>query len=218
MKWPEDFIGKVVQGDCVDVMREMPDKCVDLVLTDPPYGIDYQSNWSKYGPRHKKIHGDMKYPVHLIEEFKRLAKNAVLVFCRWDNLKDLPKPKSFIVWDKGNHSMGDLKHEYGRRWEGICFYAMEGHEFIKRPADLIFCPRIGAESLTHPNEKPVPLIEILIGNLSGDSILDPFAGSGSTLVAAERCNRQWAGIEIDKEKVSLCRSRIDLETAQGKLF
>ena len=214
----DSMIGNVINGDCEEILKTIPDNSFDLVITDPPYGMDYQSNWSKDGPRHDKIHGDMEYPVHLIDEFKRIAKNAVLVFCRWDNLKDLPKPKSFIVWDKGNHSMGDLKHEYGRRWEGICFYAMDGHEFVKRPADLIFCPKIGAESLTHPNEKPVPLMEILIGNLVGDSVLDPFAGSGSTLVAAERCKRKWAGIEIDKDKATLCIDRISKEASQGKLF
>ena len=49
MKYPDDFINKVIQGDCLDIMRQIPDKSVDLVITDPPYGLNYQSNWGKKG-------------------------------------------------------------------------------------------------------------------------------------------------------------------------
>ena len=94
MEGIEKYINQVIQGDCLEIMKQMPDKCIDLVVTDPPYGMEFQSNhrFKKY----EKIEGDERYPVEIIEELKRIAKKAVYVFCRWDNLKDLPPPR--VYW------------------------------------------------------------------------------------------------------------------------
>ena len=105
MNYPEDFLNKVIQGDCLEVMKQMPDKCVDLVLTDPPYGMEFQSNYRFQ--KHDKIVGDDRFPVEVISELTRLARKAVYIFCRWDNLAELPPPKSVLAWVKNNWSMGD---------------------------------------------------------------------------------------------------------------
>ena len=200
--------GILYAGDCREVMRSMPDKSVDIVLTDPPYGMDYESGWYRGGNPFGPIIGDEKYPVELMGEFFRIARKAVFVFCRWDNLAHLPKPKSFIVWAKNNHTAGDLKHAFGRKWEGIAFYPMEEHAFVTRPADVIQFPRV--MRLTHPTEKPVGLLEILLRTNVCESVFDPFAGSGSTLQAATNLGKTFIGCEIDPRYVDLISKRLDI--------
>lgn len=206
----DKYINKIIQGDCFEILKDIPDKCVDLVIVDPPYGINFQSNYRI--KKHDKIHGDDSFPVEALDEFFRVAKKAVYVFCRWDNLSELPKPKSVLVWVKNNWSMGDLKHEHGRQWEAICFYPQKEHEFIKRIPDVIYSKRTGNN--LHPTEKPLDLIKQLILANKGDLILDPFMGSGTTLVAAKQLGRSYIGIEISKEYCEIAKQRL----AQEQLF
>ena len=210
-------LNHIYRGDCIEVMKSWPDKCVDLIITDPPYGMNFQSNmrFNKF----KKIEGDAdSFPVHIFPELFRLARGGVFVFCRWDNLVDIPKPKSFIVWAKNNMTMGDLEHEYGRSWEGCAFYPMEGHRFNRRPPDIVDCRKVPSGTMVHPTQKPVPLIESLLIDNAGDVVLDPFCGSGTTLVAAARCNRSYIGIEMDEAYHKIAAERVALDTAQGKMF
>lgn len=140
------------------------------------------------------------------------------MFCRWDNLAEIPKPKSFIVWAKNNWTSGDLNHEYGRQWEGCAFYPMGDHKFINRPPDIIDCRRIPSGDLQHPTQKPVPLIESILASNVGDIVLDPFCGSGTTLVAAERLGRKWIGIDLEESYVHIANGRVGAEAAQGKFL
>ena len=195
---------KIYCNDCLEVMKELPDKSIDLVLTDPPYGMNFQSNHRK--TKHSKIENDDSFPLWIFEEFNRIAKRAVYVFCRWDNLRELPKPTSVLAWIKNNWSMRDLKHEHGRQWEAICFYPQEEHEFIKRIPDVIKANRTGNN--LHPTEKPVDLMMQIVQANKGDLILDPFCGSGSTLVACQELHRRFIGIEISPDYVKIARERL----------
>ena len=195
---------ELYQGDCLEVMKSFPDKSIDLVLTDPPYGMNFQSNHRTI--KYDKIEGDDKYPVEVLKELYRLARRAVYVFCRWDNLSELPKPKSVLVWVKNNWSMGDLKHEHGRQWEAICFYPQEEHEFIERIPDVIKCAR--TENVYHPTQKPVGIIRRIIETNRGGVIIDPFAGSGTTGVACKELNRNCIMIEIEPKYCDIIRKRI----------
>jgi len=204
----------LIHGDCMSAMKDMPDKSVDLIITDPPYGMQFVSNHrtEKYRP----IAGDTSFPLWIFDEFKRIAKRGIYVFCRWDNLYELPKPKSFICWVKNNWSMGDLKHEHGRQWEGCCFYPMEEHEFIKRIPDVIQIKRTG--NVKHPTEKPACLISVLIQANVGDMVFDPFMGSGTTGIACWDNHRSFIGYEIDKEYYDNACLRLERHKAQGQLF
>lgn len=180
---------------------------VDLVLTDPPYGMNFQSNY-----RYRKwdvIAGDDRLPIETIEGAIAKAIRAAYVFCRWDNLPDLPKPKSVLVWVKNNWSMGDLLHEHGRQWEACCFYPKNGHEFIKRIPDVIFADRTGNEK--HPTQKPEPLLTAIIAANIGDTILDPFMGSGTTLRAAKDLGRKAIGIELEEKYCEIAANRLSQE-------
>ncbi len=194
--------------DAMELLKQIPDNGVDLTICDPPYGMNFVSNYRK--EKHKEIIGDNRFPVEIIDDLIRVSKKAVYIFCRWDNLKDLPKPKSVLAWVKNNWSMGDLKHEHGRQWEAICFYPQEEHEFIKRIPDVIKNKRTGNN--LHPTEKPVDLIETLILSNKGDLILDPFMGSWTTAVACQNLKRNFIGCEKDEQYCSVGRDRLRQKT------
>jgi site-specific DNA-methyltransferase (adenine-specific) len=200
--YQDEFV-TIYHGDCREIIPALGP--VDLVLTDPPYGIDYQSAWRTEWQRKDKLHGDTEFPMWVFEICSPLV--AMFVWCRWDIMRDLPKPKSYIVWDKGNHSMGDLNHEFGRQWEGVAFYPGPQHQFVKRPADIIVANRIPPLDLVHPTEKPVAaLLPLLVAHKG--NVLDPFMGSGSTLRAAKDLGRKAIGIEIEEQYCEVAAKRM----------
>jgi site-specific DNA-methyltransferase (adenine-specific) len=195
----------IYHGDAREVLPTLP--MVDLVLTDPPYGMSFRSN---YRLEHwERIQGDSCLPVATITEAIGKATRAAYVFCRWDNLAQMPAPRSVLAWVKNNWSMGDLEHEHGRQWEAICFYPQAGHEFIKRIPDVLRADRTGNE--LHPTQKPVPLVKKLIEANVGDLILDPFMGSGTTLRAAKDLGRRAIGIEIEEKYCEIAVKRLAQE-------
>jgi site-specific DNA-methyltransferase (adenine-specific) len=202
--------GVIYNCDCMDVLPLIPEKSIDLVLTDPPYGIDYQSarrtDKSQWKP---KIYGDDEYPSWIFDLIK--PEIAFMAWCRWDVLEQMPKPKSLIVWDKGNHSMGDLSHEFGRQWEGCAFYPGPNHSFTKRPKDIFSFPKIPPERLIHPNEKPKGIMLLLIYCHPGYIVFDPFMGTGSTLQAAKQLGRKFIGIEIEEKYCQIAVDRLKQE-------
>ena len=123
---------KLLKGDCIELMKDIPDNSIDMVLTDPPYGIDYQSNRIKNKLKRKeKILNDKKPFVDFIPLIKNKIKKdgSIMIFTRWDvqqkfidilNENDM-KVKNILIWDKIIHGMGDLKRSYGNRYESIIF-------------------------------------------------------------------------------------------------
>jgi site-specific DNA-methyltransferase (adenine-specific) len=102
--------------------------------------------------------------------------------------------------------MGDLQHEHGRQWEACLFYPQEDHEFISRIPDVLYANRTGNN--LHPTEKPVDLISRIIGANVGDTILDPFLGSGTTAVACKQLGRNYIGIELSQKYVDIANERL----------
>lgn len=215
MNWPDDYIpegftpyhiedaGIIFNCDCREILPHLPK--VEIIVADPPYGIDYQSNRRIARQRKAKIEGDKDFPLWIFDFMS--PSIAFFVWCRWDILTTIPKPKSFIVWGKCVHSMGDLEHEFGRQWEACAFYPGPYHQFIKRPADIIRTPKVPSEKILHPNEKPVEAIKPLIRSHDG-IILDPFLGSGTTAVAAKELGRKFIGIEISEEYCKIAVKRL----------
>ena len=193
---------KIYCGDSNEIMPLLHQ--VDLVVTDPPYGMNFQSNYRNV--QHEKIYGDDVLPIETIKYALSMANRGGYVFCRWDNLHQFPKPKSCIAWVKNNWSMGDLKHEHGRQWEACLFYPKVDHEFIDRIPDVIHSDRTGNDR--HPTEKPVNLMKKIIGCNVGETILDPFLGSGTTLVACKELKRNGIGIEINPKYCEIAKTRL----------
>lgn len=202
---------RLIQGDCLEVMRELGE--VDAVVTDPPYGMSFQSNHRKVN--HKKIANDTTLDL-LQWACEGHGHHSNYIWMRWDNLRDIPLPKSLITWIKDNHSMGDLKHEHGRQTEVCAFYAGPDHYWPKgRPNDVVRAARTGNE--LHPTQKPVGLMEVVVGWTAG-LVLDPFMGSGTTLVACAKLGRKGIGIELDPEYFDIACKRVEAAYAQPDLF
>jgi len=185
---------------------ELPMPC-DLLITDPPYGMEFQSNYRVV--KHGRIFGDSKFPVEFLDLARLSTRCASYIFCRWDNLHELSEPTSVLAWVKNNWSMGDLQHEHGRQWEAIAFWPGEHHHFICRIPDVLFDDRTGNE--LHPTQKPVSLIKKLIAANEGEIVLDPFMGSGTTLRAAKDLGRKAIGIEIEEKYCEIAAKRLSQE-------
>ena len=208
---------KLIYGDCFTKLKGISDETVDMVLTDPPYGMSFQSNFRK--TKHSKIDNDgsIEWVDSWAEELYRVCKNntAHYVFCSFHNLDKFKislekyfKIKNILVWEKNNTSMGDLKADFAPKCEFILFI-QKGRRLIngKRDPNVMKFKRTGNK--LHPTEKPVDLMEYLITKFSdeGQTILDPFMGSGSTGVACKNLNRNFIGIELDDTYYQTCFDR-----------
>ncbi len=200
-------------GDCLEVMPTLGR--VDAVVTDPPFGMCFVSSHRKEDTKHRAIANDQTADM-LIWAANMEATHSKYVFCRWDNLTDVPKPRSLITWVKNNHSMGDLDHEHGRKTEVCLFYPGENHHFPKyRPNDVIYADRTGNNF--HPTEKPVELIKQIVDWTAG-TVFDPFMGSGTTGVACVKLGRKFIGIELDEKYFDIACKRIEEAYKQPDMF
>lgn len=206
--------GTIYHGDCLEVMRGWPDKCVDAVITDPPYGVGLA--YHTYDDSFKNWTDLMTY---LVPELKRICK-GIIVFPSGGHKntewlwKHYP-PRWTICWYKG--SPGCAAAIGFNDWEVLFVYGDDVHRnahdhFYAKPSD--------GDVPEHPCAKSLDYYRWQIAKLTreDDVILEPFAGSGGGLVVAEQAGRKWVGIEMDHKYVKLCRDRVAAETAQGKLF
>lgn len=198
----QDALAAIYHGRAEEVLPQLPK--ADLVVADPPYGMDFQSSYRKV--KHRRIAGDRELPLDLIWLSIHQATRAAYVFCRWDNLPQMPRPKSVLAWVKNNWSMGDLAHEHGRQWEACCFYPKADHEFVKRIPDVIVVDRTG--NALHPTQKPVALLKRIVAANVGESLIDPFMGSGTSLVAARELGWRAVGIEVDEAYCEVAAERL----------
>lgn len=186
---------------------------IDVVLTDPPYGMAFRSNYR--AERHAAIANDDDVE-HLLFSCSIPASHSKYIFCRWDNVADVPKPRSLITWVKNNWSMGDLRHEHARQTEVALFYPGPTHFFpTGRPTDVITAPRTGNEH--HPTEKPVQLMSA-IARWTDGIVVDPFMGSGTTGVACAKMGRKFIGIEIEPKYFDIACRRIEAAYAEPDMF
>ena len=218
-------------GDCLDVMQGIPDGSVDMVMTDPPYGMNFQSNRSKNGPRHKKIEGDSAADFRWLQDAFRLLKpdgGGLISFCDWNTShrwrEEIERAgfviKSQVIWDRLHHGMGDLKGAFAPQHD-IVWYATKGRRiFVNgRPKSVMRHKRPSpADDHGHPTCKPVALMEELIratDDGSGSVVLDPFLGSGTTGVAAANTGRRFIGIERDPDYFTVAQARIQKAQADA---
>jgi len=218
-------------GDCLDVMQGIPDGSVDMVMTDPPYGMNFQSNRSKNGPRHKKIEGDSAADFRWLQDAFRLLKpdgGGLISFCDWNTSHRWREEiecagfivKSQVIWDRMHHGMGDLKGAFAPQHD-VIWYATKGRRiFVNgRPKSVIRHKRPSpVDDHGHPTCKPVALMEDLIkatDDGSGGLILDPFLGSGTTGVAAANTGRRFIGIERDPDYFTIAQARIQKAQADA---
>jgi site-specific DNA-methyltransferase (adenine-specific) len=206
-------------ADCRDVLPEL--EMADLLLTDPPYGVNYASNMSMTGTTPITNDGariSLRLYKHVIP---MLNAKHWLWFTRWDAWPDVWEIlaermpiRGLLVWEKNNIGMGDLKH-WGTGYELICS-AGYGNTTGKRDGGVLHFDGVAAARRVHPTEKPVALMAYLIEKMGAQTILDPFAGGGATLVAAKQLGRQAVGIECEEKYCEAIAKRLSQEMAMGE--
>lgn len=198
-------------GDCREITPTLGD--LETVCSDPPYGMAFQS--AHRMDRHEAIAND-KDAALLQWACALHADHSKYLFCRWNNLYDVPKPRSLVTWVKNNFSMGDLEHEHARQTEVALFYPGPNHAFGDgRPSDVVNAPRTGNNF--HPTEKPVTLMQQIVRWTKG-RVFDPFMGSGTTGVACMQENREFVGIEINEKYFDIACKRISEAVKSPGLF
>lgn len=215
---------KLYNGDCLEVMRDISDKSIDLIVTDPPYLMNYQSNRRKKENRFDKIKNDKDNYLLIQNYFKECYRimndnTAIYCFCSWHNIDFFKqefekyfKLKNILIWNKNNHGTGDLKGAYAPKYEFVLF-GHKGRTLLreKRIPDVIECAKIPSKKLTHPTEKPLNLLDIFIRQSSdeNDVVFDGFGGTFSTGIACLNTNRRFIGIELDKNYFDVGSKRIE---------
>lgn len=198
------------QGDCLDILPTLEAGSVDAVITDPPYGIDFESHGQRF-VHAIPISGDSD--TALIEYTYNYCKYYnIPLACFFSPYKPPPVLwRSILVWSKGGHvgGGGDIKTCFKRDHEsiGISFNRpLNG----KRDNSVIYVPALFGQVNGHFAEKPLRLMEYLILKLTnqGDTILDPFMGSGTTGVACMKTGRNFIGIELDPDYYRIAEQRI----------
>jgi len=194
--------------------------------------MNFQSNWSKNGPRHKKIDGDSAIEPRWLSDAFRLLKSGggLISFCDWNTShkwrEEIERAgfviKSQVIWDRMHHGMGDLKGAFAPQHD-VIWYATKGRRiFVNgRPKSVMRHKRPSpTDDHGHPTCKPVALMEDLImatDDGSGGVILDPFLGSGTTGVACKNLGRKFIGIEMDATYFAIAERRIH-EGQTGRLL
>jgi DNA modification methylase len=208
--------------DCIDGLRSLAAGSVDALITDPPYGMDYQcTHRPDASKRHAKIAGDKQPFVWFLADAFRVVKDkgCLLCFCSWHHAEAFRqaitwagfKVRGQLVWDRVGHGMGDLQTTPGPQHDLIWFAAKGRFTWpAKRLTSVLRVPRVAGDSLRHPNEKPVELMRRLVEatTLPGQLVCDPMAGSGSTGAACH--DRNFIGFELDPEFCAIARQREQL--------
>ena len=214
---PLRFANKIIQGDCREILRRLPGESVDLLLTDPPYGMRYRSSH-----RSRPIVGDEDlswFRPFIREAFRVLRPDThAYLFCNEYGLATFRaemaaagfKVKRLLVWVKDQHTAGDLHGDYANRTEYLLF-GHKGRRRLngRRDTNVLFFKRAGRRR-DHPTEKPEAMLRYLIEKSSspGELVLDPFAGSGTTCRAAKDLGRRFLGIEVDPVYAAIGRRRL----------
>ena len=202
---------KIINADCIEYMKTMPKNCIDLIITDPPYGDNVA-----YGFNNKTIRNNENPLINcsaLFEMYRVLKRNSSLyLFTNWKHYPFLTefvmrytnfKIRHLVVWKKHNFGLGwAFRHQY----ELILILEKGKPKYnLKNFSDVQTCSHINHNKLNHSHEKPIDLLVKMVEHSSneGDLVLDPFAGSGSTCKACEKLGRRWIGVELDEKWVKL---------------
>lgn len=211
------------QGDCLEVMKDIPDNSIDLIVTDPPYLINYSRHVKGHRFENKILNDNNPELIsNYIKECYRILKdNSAMYMFTSHKTVDFFKieleeagfnVKNMIIWDKQRQGMGDTATVFGFQYE-LIFFVSKGQPKIrgKRISDIWSFPKVVGKKQLHQNQKPIELIEQCIQKHSdeGDLVFDGFMGSGTTGVACKNLNRNFIGIELSQEYFNIAKERIN---------
>ena len=227
-----EFINKIICGDCLELMNNIPNNSIDMILTDPPYGINFLSPYSK---NHTFIKNDnlddwLKMLPKMFEQFKRIITDTGVCCCFCGGGGKTPVTALFtveaikyfnliqtVVWKK----FIGLGWKWRPAYENIVILSKskDNYNFYDTSNNLANVitgiNQAIPQADEHPTPKPLALMEklILIHSEKGMTVLDPFMGFGTTCLAAKNLKRNFIGIEIEPKYYEMARNRI-----YGELF
>ena len=207
----------LMQGDCLEMMKEIPDGSVDMVLTDIPYGeVNQKSSGLRKLDRGNADTCDFDLNV-MVDEFCRVAGGSFYVFCGTEQISVITAAfkrhkltTRVCAWEKSNPSPMNGSRLWVSGLEFCVFARKPKATFNEHCQKALWKFPVGRSKI-HPTEKPVALMDRLAkaSTNKGDTILDPFMGSGTTGVAAKNLNRSFIGIELDETYFNIAKERID---------
>lgn len=228
-------LNKIYNMDCLKGMREMPDNCVDLVVTDPPYVIETSGAgiYKQTDKQYVKELNDMKngFSTEVLDELCRIMKKInIYFFCSQKQIIPLldyfVKGKkcnwNLLTWHKvnpvpacGNKYLTDTEFILFFREKGVKIYGTFNTKFTYYVTPL---NQTDKKKYEHPTIKPINIVNNLIVNSSLENgiVFDPFLGSGTTAVAAIECGRNFIGYELNPDYYEICNKRIE-ETMEGDI-
>ena len=218
----------IYNGDCLEVMNDIDNESLDAIITDPPYLIDYKTNYRKYDDKfsttikndNKEENSQMVID-YIKKSYELLKKDSVMaMFCSFDYIdffkSEVEKVgfniKNIVIWNKGNWTAGDLEAQFGKQYEMIII-AHKGRCKFKndyRYSDIWNYNRVVGLEQKHQNQKPHELIKQLVEVFTnvGDLVLDGFSGSFTTSVACEQLERRSIGVELEKKYCDIGINRL----------
>ena len=216
----------IYHGDCRELLPALREP-IDLVLTDPPYGMSYVTSHRVRGDDLRKpLEGDADLNAlrDALPHLDRLLKadrhayvfaGASMIGATEEAVAATWNVKNLLVWDKGDAgSVGDLEAGFAVTFEAIV-YATKGRRALRgpRPRSIYRYDWSGKRDPVHPTVKPVGLLAWLIGKSTdaGEVVLDPFMGSGTTLRAAKDLGRRAIGIELEERYCEAAVKRLRQE-------
>lgn len=213
---------ELLHGDCLELMKDIPDGSVDMILTDIPYGVVNRSdNGLRNLNKEKADIFDLDMN-KMLEEFYRVSRGQIVIFCGKEqfssiyeffaNQKGTTRP---IIWHKSNPSPMNGQYVYLSGVELAVWFKPKGRKvFNAHCKNTVFKHPNGSRKI-HPTQKNVDLFEeLIIDNTNENEIVfDPFMGSGTTGVACKNHNRNFIGMELDEDYFEIAKKRI--EEARG---
>ena len=218
------LVHQIWHGASEELSLRFKEGRVDCIITDPPFGVDNQSNMAvtEEGKKYARKIANDETPEIAIATFKRVM-NALLpktktdcdlyIFTSYQVLSDWLvmtdeflkgygfTRKAILIWEKDGPGMGDLECPWGMGSEFILFFqkGRRAKTAVRRNS-VIRTPQLRPGELIHPHEKPEVLLEMLIKTSTeeGEFLVDPFGGSGSLVRAAKNCGRSAVAIEYDE--------------------
>jgi site-specific DNA-methyltransferase (adenine-specific) len=201
----------LIHGDCLDVMRTLPDGAVDMVFADPPYNVGL-----KYATYADKLSKDeyLEWCAEWFQECRRISRSCVVVtpgmvsVPMW--LAEIERTHFLIAWTKQNNCSRNYigKTSGFQTWEPILVFGKAKRCVLRDSVDVPISRQ--KDTGNHPCPKPFKLLKWIVENFvdEGDTILDPFMGSGTTGVACVKTGRNFIGVEIDEGYYKIAERRI----------
>jgi len=193
---------KLYLGDCLEILPTLAAGSVDAVVTDPPYGIDFESGWTG-----AKIIGDND--VQARDKMLTCVNGLPKIIFGSPSLPPPAGVKATLIWHRPGSGMGDLSFPWKPDYEFI-YIIGDGFSHSRRGSSVLtFAWDMFRSDAYHPHQKPLPLMKYLLDRLPPNcTILDPFMGSGTTGVACVQTGRNFIGIEIDPKYYAIAEKRI----------